>query len=773
MYLSLIFLILFSLGSIYATNITDNRLISSDYSDSVETYENSFDAIQNLIDNGHNGDKIVLNGEYYSNNKSIVINKDNLVIEGNIDNTTVLNLYNGNNVFNILSKNVTIKNLIFKYSFDSSSNSSSNGNSINSGFDINDNESYDCNFNDKIIAILANNQVNIKNCNFNDFNGIGIYLNSSANKSNIIDSTFVYAGVNNDFIDFDFKKIAIYSLASNINVNNSIFRNYLASAIIINGSKNFNISNSIFNNNSYSNGSIAIYENVSVVNIINSIFDKNNGSYGGAIYNKGILRIFNSNFTFNTAIYGGAIYNFNILEINNSNIYNNYALNGSGIYNEKSLSLNNSILKDNFAKFYSIYNSKLTVKYSENILMKAYIISGDNILSSIYSTNKNHVKINGKIQTYTNKAQNQKITLNLNGKKYTKTSNSLGIALFNIPTKNNFLLKTYKYSIKSEKNLFNPSLNGSSQVTIVKKIVNNIKYHKEINIDGKWRRIANSASYDKYADSRLRLVFDGYNKTVSYEPTTSKNLKTNIKINFMVNKKSDIIQKITISSITGSKTIKTKTTTTYANFKSKYQYLKNPYLEPSIDCESNSPIIKSIAKMITKGKKTNLNKAKAIFNAVRSAGSYDYNKYYGALDFIKTYRKDPSKFKKNCISDSQMIVALARSIGIPGRFQMKVKYLADENKHSAHLWSQLFINGKWYYTDPYGILPVFSIPSIWVLSSPDDNYYYSGNQVNYYKFNANCIGNDGFNHQHRELILFHTSKNSKLNLLINLNPYDS
>ena len=120
-------------------------------------------------------------------------------------------------------------------------------------------------------------------------------------------------------------------------------------------SDNLNTQNFIFNSNIKinSNGG-AIFNINGTVNIVNSTFSNNLGTYGGAIYNNHELNISDSIFNNNTGQIGGAIYNANNLGFSHSVILNstfiyNIANVGGAIYNNDGMDINNSKFIDNIA----------------------------------------------------------------------------------------------------------------------------------------------------------------------------------------------------------------------------------------------------------------------------------------------------------------------------------------------------------------------------------------------------------------------------------------
>lgn len=141
------------------------------------------------------------------------------------------------------------------------------------------------------------------------------------------------------------------------------------------------------------------------------------------------------------------------------------------------------------------------------------------------------------------------------------------------------------------------------------------------------------------------------------------------------------------------------------------------YLKSSKNCQSNSYYIKKMAKKITKGCKTKLAKAKAIYYWVRNNIDYSfyYNTKYGA-------KKAILKRTGNCVDQSHVIVALCRASKIPARYvHGKCKFVSG--KWYGHVWTQIKVGKTWYVTDASHFeLNGFGIVNNW----RSDAYYIHG-----------------------------------------------
>ncbi|MGC9516652.1 MAG: transglutaminase domain-containing protein [Methanomicrobiales archaeon] len=117
-----------------------------------------------------------------------------------------------------------------------------------------------------------------------------------------------------------------------------------------------------------------------------------------------------------------------------------------------------------------------------------------------------------------------------------------------------------------------------------------------------------------------------------------------------------------------------------------------PYLVATNNCQVNDAAIKSLALSITQGTSSNYEKADKIFRWVRDNISYTfyYNTKYGATGMLKT--RDG-----NCIDHTHLMIAMARSVGIPARYAHAQCEFTSMTV--GHVWAELYANGAWYTAD--------------------------------------------------------------------------
>jgi transglutaminase-like putative cysteine protease len=117
------------------------------------------------------------------------------------------------------------------------------------------------------------------------------------------------------------------------------------------------------------------------------------------------------------------------------------------------------------------------------------------------------------------------------------------------------------------------------------------------------------------------------------------------------------------------------------------------YLQETANCQVNDYRIKALASSLTNGVSSTYDKGVRIFNWVRDNLSYSfyYNTRYGAVD---TYLNREG----NCVDHSHLLIAMARSAGIPARYMHGTCTFTSGNVY-GHVWAQFYVNGRWYEAD--------------------------------------------------------------------------
>ena len=131
------------------------------------------------------------------------------------------------------------------------------------------------------------------------------------------------------------------------------------------------------------------------------------------------------------------------------------------------------------------------------------------------------------------------------------------------------------------------------------------------------------------------------------------------------------------------------------------------YLVATANCQIDDYRIKALASSLTNGAGSTYNKGVKIFNWVRDNLNYSfyYNTKYGA---VNTYLNKEG----NCVDHSHLLIALARTAGIPARYMHGTCTFTSGNVY-GHIWAQLYINGRWYDADAISSRNTFGVINNW------------------------------------------------------------
>jgi len=115
------------------------------------------------------------------------------------------------------------------------------------------------------------------------------------------------------------------------------------------------------------------------------------------------------------------------------------------------------------------------------------------------------------------------------------------------------------------------------------------------------------------------------------------------------------------------------------------------YLSKTRNCQVNDYRI--TAQTLILSELTPYETADNLFTFVRDICEYTfyYNTRYGAVKTLKIK-------KANCIDQTHLLIAMARSVGIPARYRHA--HCKFSTMTVGHIWAQLYVNGRWYTADP-------------------------------------------------------------------------
>ena len=121
---------------------------------------------------------------------------------------------------------------------------------------------------------------------------------------------------------------------------------------------------------------------------------------------------------------------------------------------------------------------------------------------------------------------------------------------------------------------------------------------------------------------------------------------------------------------------------------------------------ANTSSISSLATSITSGLTSDYDKANALFKWVRDNILYDYycNSQQGAEKTLKIK-------SGNCCDQSNLYVALCRSVGLTVRYVHGYCHFSDG--WYGHVWTEVYVNGKWYSADCVSTRNTFGVINNW------------------------------------------------------------
>ncbi|MCL2688040.1 MAG: transglutaminase-like domain-containing protein, partial [Methanobrevibacter sp.] len=491
---------------------------------------------------------------------------------------------------------------------------------------------------------------------------------------------------------------------------------------------------------------------------------------------------------------GGVIYTTVYLNITGGVMNGNNAVYGGAIYNTGSLILNGVTLTNNNAQILSIaLEAPNSVQDGNPLIVTSYLISGNNAANAIYSKS-DFVYIDGDEVKLSDKPVNKTITLNIDNVIHTRVTDSNGLAIFNFniviigdlkisrlevgfteaglsvsrvknlaimgredisplpeskgktnkinsaskskPSTKNALTKSNAKNLsKAKANAFIKSKKSSSS-TKSKTIMQAYDYRNKKMV---WFNVKNSATIKSYP-AGLRNVITTTTTKVRYIVTT--NTKNSNRYNSKTNTNTSVKYSV-LYDIKGSKSKVVKVTTIIS--KQSTKKLANEYLQQSTNAEVNNPRIAALAKQITKGVKSDdyYTKAKLIYKWVQENIDYTLNADISAVDILSK-KGSNGNYKAFCVGFSNVMAALCRSEGIPVQYHAIFFFEKEAypfEGHSGHVYSKVYVNGKWLFADAATV--GFTAPLNYkgylqeMKTQPGGSYYTATNNWDYWNFVCN------------------------------------
>lgn len=350
----------------------------------------------------------------------------------------------------------------------------------------------------------------------------------------------------------------------------------------------------------------------------------------------------------------------------------------------------------------------------------------------IYGSNMEMLVNSSKVYSVTLKNQfgdvlpNKIVTFTINGREYNVTTNSKGVASrsFILPSVRNY---TLSYSFAGDEEY--PSVGGQSKLLVYKDptsfSIDNIveasrtiaAYYKANGTLPTKVTILNKnvtmAEYLYYASRAITNIREGKLSEIDIvkglaEPgnPAGDTIKTNITLSGYVDSANRTYRWIlenkqgpNFSTTTVGKIPYECLVDTFSRVLVSYgdnQKLPSSILVDTGD-SGGKPIASSIKKLahsLTDGLTSDYNKAKVLFNWVRDNVAYRYysNSLQGAEKTLKLR-------SGNCCDQSNLYVALCRTIGLTVRYVHGYCYFPLDGTWYGHVWVEVKLNGKWYSAD--------------------------------------------------------------------------
>ena len=390
--------------------------------------------------------------------------------------------------------------------------------------------------------------------------------------------------------------------------------------------------------------------------------------------------------------------------------------------------------------YYAVKSVVSTSYYTSNTVNKHIFVDGTKFVAgdkhvSVGSSVSYSVKLlNGKKKVI----KNSKVTFKCNGKTYTATTNSNGIAKVKlgklsagsykikysdgsysdsskIYVVNKVTIKQIVSSSKTVKNYIEKKHKLPSTVEIgglkystaeylylASKAIVNLKnnnkaaiYIKDVSNPKNPGSASNMGDLANYLAAAKKVVSTSESKGVAPNSVSSDVGSIGYKglvyafarVNAFYGDNSRLPSYVSIESLSSS-----STTGCSLNSKNTIDNLA-AYLAASTNCQVNNAKIKELVTKLTKGLTSDNAKAKAIFNYVKDTLSYTfyYNTKYGAVGTLNAKTG-------NCVDHAHLLVAMYRTADLPARYVHGTCTFSSGSTF-GHVWAQVLIGNTWTVSD--------------------------------------------------------------------------
>ncbi len=390
--------------------------------------------------------------------------------------------------------------------------------------------------------------------------------------------------------------------------------------------------------------------------------------------------------------------------------------------------------------YYSIKTTISSTNYQANAVSKHILVNGTKFSASeLYVIPGNNVTYSVKlVDGKSNPIKNTNVKFTVNGKTYTKSTNSNGVAkvALGVLSYGDYTIKfsqgsysgsskihvarsvTLSQIIASSKNVKNYiernsklpatvkvgsyTISTANYLYLASKAIVNLKAGKTGKISIKNIKnpsnpgsSANLGNLNNYLAVVKKIISTADSK--GQMPNSASSDVGNIGYNGWVYASARIVafygdEKVMPSYVTIKTLSSSSSTSSNLNSKNAISNLA-AYLAATKNCQVNNSAIKSLVTKLTKGLTSDKAKANAIYNYVRDSISYSfyYDTKYGAVGTLNAKTG-------NCVDHSHLLAAMFRTAGLATRYVHGTCTFSSGGTY-GHVWTQVLIGDTWTVAD--------------------------------------------------------------------------
>jgi hypothetical protein len=284
------------------------------------------------------------------------------------------------------------------------------------------------------------------------------------------------------------------------------------------------------------------------------------------------------------------------------------------------------------------------------------------------------------------------VTFTIGSKKYTANTDNSGIASIPINLKIGKYTADYKTPGKFRIN----GTSGSCEITVFKRSPSKFTWkcgNTYKDSAQPFKILLTDSKGNAVSGQTVELTIDGETHTAKTTSNGYATIKTYVALGkYRVSVKFKGSNDYLSSQASKSVNVKLSMFGKGLNEKNAASYL-GAFLKSSSHSKVNSAKVKALVKSLTKGKKSRVDKAKAIYNFVRDniRYSYYYNSLHGSTGTLKAK-------SGNCVDQAHLLVAMYRTAGFKARYVHGKCTFSDGR--FGHVWTQVLIGKHWVCGDP-------------------------------------------------------------------------